>query len=45
MPPQDYETSGGLNETARAYFNRVGWFEEMTKVLDLVEAHRQTLTK
>jgi pyrroline-5-carboxylate reductase len=45
LPPQDYETKGGLNETARAYFNRLGWFDEMTKVLDVVEAHRRTLMK
>jgi pyrroline-5-carboxylate reductase len=44
LPPAHYETKGGLNETARAYFNRVGWFEEMTRVLDVVEAHRKTLS-
>jgi pyrroline-5-carboxylate reductase len=41
--PQHYETKGGLNEAARAYLNRVGWFDEMSKVLDIVEAHRRTL--
>jgi pyrroline-5-carboxylate reductase len=45
LPPQNYETPGGLNETARAYFNRVGWFDEMTKAMDVVEAHRLTLMK
>ncbi|MCB8880960.1 NAD(P)-binding domain-containing protein [Acidisoma cellulosilytica] len=45
LPPQNYETPGGLNETVRAYFNRVGWFDEMTKAMDVVEAHRKTLMK
>jgi pyrroline-5-carboxylate reductase len=45
LPPAHYETKGGLNETARAYLNRVGWFDEMTRVLDVVEAHRNTLAK
>jgi pyrroline-5-carboxylate reductase len=45
LPPQEYETRGGLNETARAYLGRVGWFEETTKVLDVVDAHRKTLAK
>jgi pyrroline-5-carboxylate reductase len=45
LPPQEYETRGGLNETARAYGNRVGWFDEVTKVLDVVDAHRKTLAK
>jgi pyrroline-5-carboxylate reductase len=45
LPPQNYETPGGLNETARAYLNRVGWYEEMTRVLDVVDAHRKTLAK
>ena len=43
LPPEHYETKGGLNETARAYLNRVGWFDEMARVLDTVEAHRKTL--
>ena len=43
LRPEHYETRGGLNEAARAYLNRVGWFDEMSKVLDLVEAHRKTL--
>jgi pyrroline-5-carboxylate reductase len=43
LPPEDYETKGGLNETARAYLNRAGWFDEMTKVMDVVDAHRKTL--
>ncbi len=45
LPPEHYETTGGLNETARAYLNRAGWFDEVTKVLDTVEAHRKTLAK
>jgi pyrroline-5-carboxylate reductase len=45
LPPEHYETKGGLNETARAYLNRVGWFDEMTRALDVVEAHRKTLAK
>jgi pyrroline-5-carboxylate reductase len=45
LPPEDYETKGGLNETARAYLNRMGWFDEMTKVMDVVDAHRKTLAK
>ena len=44
LQPRHYETKGGLNETARAYLNRVGWFDEMARVLDVVEAHRKTLT-
>jgi pyrroline-5-carboxylate reductase len=43
LPPEHYETKGGLNERARAYLNDVGWFDEMTKVMDVVEAHRRTL--
>jgi pyrroline-5-carboxylate reductase len=45
LPPQNYETPGGLNETARAYLGRAGWFDEMTKAMDTVEAHRRTLMK
>jgi pyrroline-5-carboxylate reductase len=45
LPPENYETKGGLNEAARAYLNRVGWFDEMGRVLDVVEAHRKTLAK
>jgi pyrroline-5-carboxylate reductase len=45
LPPEHYETKGGLNEAARAYLNGVGWFDETAKVLDVVEAHRKTLTK
>ena len=45
LPPEHYETKGGLNETARAYLNQAGWFDEMTRVLDVVEAHRKTLLK
>lgn len=45
LPPEHYETPGGLNETARAYFNKVGWFDEVTKAMDVVEAHRRTLVK
>jgi pyrroline-5-carboxylate reductase len=45
LPPEHYETKGGLNETARAYLNRVGWFDEMARVLDVVDAHRKTLAK
>jgi len=45
LPPENYETKGGLNETARAYLNRVGWFDEMAKVLDVIDAHRRTLAK
>jgi pyrroline-5-carboxylate reductase len=45
LPPEHYETKGGLNETARAYLARVGWFDEMARVLDVVEAHRKTLAK
>ena len=43
LPPEHYETKGGLNETARAYLNRVGWFEEAARVMDVVETHRKTL--
>ena len=45
LRPEHYETKGGLNETARAYLNSVGWFDEMAKVMDVVEAHRKTLAK
>jgi pyrroline-5-carboxylate reductase len=45
LPPENYETPGGLNEAARAYLNRVGWFDGMAKAMDVVEAHRQTLVK
>ena len=45
LRPEHYETKGGLNETARAYLNSVGWFGEMAKVMDVVEAHRKTLAK
>jgi pyrroline-5-carboxylate reductase len=45
LPPEHYETKGGLNETARAYLNRVGWFGEMGRVMDVIEAHRKTLAK
>ncbi|MBW4021611.1 MAG: NAD(P)-binding domain-containing protein [Proteobacteria bacterium] len=45
LPPEHYETKGGLNETARAYFNRAGWFNEMSRVLDIVDIHRKTLAK
>jgi pyrroline-5-carboxylate reductase len=43
LRPAHYETKGGLNETARAYLKGVGWFDEMTRALDVVEAHRKTL--
>jgi pyrroline-5-carboxylate reductase len=45
LEPAHYETKGGLNETARAYLGRVGWFDEMARVLDVVDAHRKTLAK
>lgn len=45
VPPEAYETRGGLNETARAFFNNEGWFDAMARALDRVEAHRRTLMK
>ena len=45
LPPEHYETKGGLNETARAYLNRVGWFDETARVMDVVDTHRKTLAK
>lgn len=45
LPPEHYETPGGLNETARAYLGQAGWFDEMTKAMDVVEAHRRNLMK
>jgi pyrroline-5-carboxylate reductase len=45
LPPEHYETRGGLNETARAYLNQAGWYDELTKVLDTIEVHRKTLAK
>jgi pyrroline-5-carboxylate reductase len=45
VPPEDYETRGGLNETARAFFNDEGWFDDIARALDRVEAHRRTLMK
>jgi hypothetical protein len=43
LPPENYETNGGLNETARVYLDRIDWFDGTTKGLDVVEAHRTTL--
>ncbi|HTI02730.1 MAG TPA: NAD(P)-binding domain-containing protein [Acidisoma sp.] len=45
LPPEEYETRGGLNETARAFLNHEGWFDDMARALDRVEAHRRTLMK
>lgn len=45
LPPEEYETRGGLNEFVRAYFNKEGWFDDMARALDGVEAHRRTLMK
>ena len=45
LPPEHYETKGGLNETARAYLKSVGWFDEMARVMDVVDTHRKTLAK
>ena len=45
LTPEHYETKGGLNETARASLNRVGGFDEMGKVLDVIDMHRKTLAK
>jgi len=45
LPPEHYETKGGMNEAARAYLGRVGWFDEMARVMDVIDAHRKTLAK
>jgi pyrroline-5-carboxylate reductase len=43
IDPKDYETSGGLNETGRAFLKTAGWFDRARDALDAVEAHSLTL--
>lgn len=45
LPPEEYETRGGLNEFVRAFFNKENWFGDLARALDGVEAHRRTLMK
>lgn len=45
LPPEEYETKGGLNEYVRAFLNDQGWFDGIARALDGVEAHRRTLMK
>ncbi|TBW35481.1 hypothetical protein EYW49_15755 [Siculibacillus lacustris] len=39
LDPAHHETKGGLNERGRRHLNGAGWFEEVTRTLDLIEAH------
>ncbi|MBS7541928.1 NAD(P)-binding domain-containing protein [Ancylobacter oerskovii] len=39
VDPAHHETAGGLNECGRAYLAGRGWFDEIGKALDAIEAH------
>ena len=40
LRPEHHETAGGLNECARGFLARAGWFDSIGHALDAVEAHR-----
>lgn len=39
VDPAHHETKGGLNERGRGYLREVGWFDEIGRALDVIEAH------
>jgi len=43
--PREYETPGGLNEAGRAHLRASGWFEHLTRGLDVIESHSLSLVK
>ncbi|GAB0117651.1 NAD(P)-binding domain-containing protein [Acidisoma sp. 7E03] len=45
LPPEEYETPGGLNAFVRSYFNEAEWFDAIARALDGAEAHRRTLMR
>jgi pyrroline-5-carboxylate reductase len=45
LPPEEYETRGGINEMARTFLESEGWFETMGRAMDRVEEHLRTLAK
>lgn len=38
MTPEEYETRGGLNECARRFLGEAGWFDQVTRALNAIEA-------
>lgn len=45
LPPEEYETKGGINEMARSFLQSEGWFETMARAMDRVEEHLRTLAR
>lgn len=43
LPPEEYETPGGLNAFVRTYFNEAAWFDDIARALDGAEGHRRRL--
>ncbi|MBB3771197.1 pyrroline-5-carboxylate reductase [Angulomicrobium tetraedrale] len=39
VDPAHHETKGGLNERGRRYLTEIGWFDEVGRALDVIEAH------
>jgi len=46
VDPAHHETPGGLNWRGRGYLTEIGWFDEVERALDVIEAHsRQLMSK
>lgn len=45
LPPEEYETAGGINQAARRFLQEAGWFDTFAQAMDRVEQHRATLMK
>lgn len=43
LDPAHHETKGGLNERGRDHLRAIGWFDQASATLDLIEAHAATL--
>ncbi|MDF2995647.1 MAG: hypothetical protein K0R27_1284 [Xanthobacteraceae bacterium] len=39
VDPAHHETKGGLNERGRRHLGETGWFDEIGRALDIIEAH------
>jgi pyrroline-5-carboxylate reductase len=45
VDPAHHETKGGLNECGRRHLRDAGWFDEIGRALDAIEAHSRELMK
>ncbi|GAB0112996.1 pyrroline-5-carboxylate reductase [Acidisoma sp. C75] len=45
LPPEEYETQGGINQAARQFLQAEGWFETFARGMDRIVTHRATLMR